>query len=45
MKLNVWGKVSNFEERKQEENKKDVAIMKDLDAEKKIYEETLISVM
>lgn len=36
MKLNVWRRVSNFEERKQEENEKDVAIMEDLDAEKKV---------
>lgn len=36
MKLNTWGRGSNFKERKQEENKTDETITKDFDAEKKV---------
>lgn len=39
MEFNAWENVSNFEERKQEENKKYVVkVIKDVDAEKKVEE-------
>lgn len=38
MELNVWKKVSNFEERKQEEKKKDMNVLEDLMQRRKLKE-------